>query len=450
MFNVHLIIKDLQQKSGTKEKLAILEANKDNEALKEYLRLCTDPSINFYISSKTFPKSWKDSLTKSEYTLADFCHIAKQLSERIITGNAAKEYIQKNLCLMGKEDQELLKYMLLKDTKTKVGVTLLNKVWPDLIEEVGYCRCSLSKDVDLASWPWEAGVYSQMKMDGVYARLTSEGFQTRNGSRFPRGVLGVAEELSEHVGWMELQGELVVFERGKDGNLVLLDRKTGNGLLNSALQGTNIGEEYSIWYYVWDYVDVKNKDSRPYKERLSFLIEFLAQMKGSRIPIKLVETSVVYSLEEALKHSQTLMSLGNEGTIIKHPDFIWKNGTSKEQVKLKLECDVDLRAMALVDGDANGKHADTFGSIRFVSCDGMLVVDVSGFTDEERQEIYDNWTNKYFEKVATVTANDLIKRRDSEVFSLFLPRFSEWRFDKNEADSLERIQSVFDSAKGLK
>ena len=177
---------------------------------------------------------------------------------------------------------------------------------------------------------------------------------------------------------------------------------------------------------------------------------FLSTLSGTRLPIKLVETRVVYSLEEALKHSQQLMAEGHEGTILKHPDLVWKDGASKQQVKLKLECDVDLIAVELVAGDENGKHKDTFGSIRFKSSDGKLVVDVSGFTDKERAEIFENWAEKYFEKVGTVTANDLIKKRDSDVYSLFLPRHSEWRFDKSEADSLERIQSIFDSAKGMK
>lgn len=39
------IIKQLQETSSTNDKLEIMKANKDNELFKEYMRLCTCPSI---------------------------------------------------------------------------------------------------------------------------------------------------------------------------------------------------------------------------------------------------------------------------------------------------------------------------------------------------------------------------------------------------------------------
>ena len=75
--------------------------------------------------------------------------------------------------------------MLLKDIKAGISVSTINKVWPDLIFSQGYMRCSLPKDVDLVEWPWKEGVYSQVKMDGMYAAGSNKQMITRNGSVFP-------------------------------------------------------------------------------------------------------------------------------------------------------------------------------------------------------------------------------------------------------------------------
>ena len=79
------------------------------------------------------------------------------------------------------------------------------------------------------------------------------------------------------------------------------------------------------------------------------------------------------------------------------------------------------------------------------SSDGKLKVNVgSGFTDKQREQ------EPPIGKIITVKANDLIDKRESDVYSLFLPIYVETRLDKSEADAIERIQSIFLSAKGMK
>ena len=67
-----------------------------------------------------------------------------------------------------------------------------------------------------------------------------------------------------------------------------------------------------------------------------------------------------------------------------------------------------------------------------------------GFTDKQREQ------EPPIGKIITVKANDLIDKRESDVYSLFLPIYVETRLDKSEADAIERIQSIFLSAKGMK
>ena len=134
----------------------------------------------------------------------------------------------------------------------------------------------------------------------------------------------------------------------------------------------------------------------------------------------------------------------------------WESGTSKKQIKLKVECDVDLLAVELVAGNENGKHADTFGSIRCQTSDGKLVVDVSGISDEQRLEISQD-PSLVLGKVVTVTFNDILETESSDTLSLFLPRFGNKvdgkfiiRHDKTTADDLPRVLDIFESATGIR
>ena len=55
-----------------------------------------------------------------------------------------------------------------------------------------------------------------------------------------------------------------------------------------------------------------------------------------------------------------MLSRGKEGVVLKNPTAIWRDGTSKEQVKLKLELDCDLKVIGFEEGE--GKFAGTLSS----------------------------------------------------------------------------------------
>ena len=317
-------------------------------------------------------------------------------------------------------------------------------------------RCSLESDVNFDKWSWEEGAhFVQLKADGMFVNVFVEDdknyftFMSRQGSVFPTGTLG---ELEDHVRGLEpgvvYMGELTVQER-HTGNI--LPRTTGNGMLNSALQGTPLDPAYAVRLDLWDGVPYQRwkigEDKDPYYSRFEDLAGEVYSVESPLIGV--IETRDVNSLEEAKEIAAEWMKVGLEGAVLKHHMMPWKDHTSKMQVKLKKEVCLELLAVELVDGKATGKNADLFGSIRCQSEDGLLVVDIPGFSDEMRQEIYNNWDSMYMNRVMTVKANEiLLPGKNNDKHSLFLPRFVEWRFDKTEADSLEQIQKQFENAGG--
>lgn len=172
-----------------------------------------------------------------------------------------------------------------------------------------------------------------------------------------------------------------------------------------------------------------------YEDRLEWLAKGISpKMKY----IKLVESRLVYSLEEAMKHYKENLTKGLEGTILKKPKSIWRDGTSKDCYKLKIKAEVELLVIGYNEG--TGRNVDTFGSLKCKSSCGELEVDVNGRGDDMRSLGADY----YIGKVITVSSNG-IQRIDGKKASLFLPIFEEVRLDKDTANTLEEIQEIFDN-----
>ena len=241
---------------------------------------------------------------------------------------------------------------------------------------------------------------------------------------------------------VQLHGELLVYRDGE-----VLERQAGNGILNSLLQGGDLPDGHEVRYFVWDLIPASaaksgGKHDEPYASRLTplrYLVEGLRT-------IALIPPEYVLSKKEAVMHYRDLLAKGKEGTILKHPAAIWRDGTSKDCVKLKLEVDVELQVTGFVPG--NGKNAGTFGSLTCTSACGALEVDVSGFTDAKRSELHERGDDLRGQ-VITVRANGILYPSPSNSkHSLFLQRFVEERLDKREADHLEHIIDQFKAAVG--
>lgn len=420
------IITSLQAVSGGNAKKAILEANKEDTLLKEYLRVTYDPRVNFYVTEKTFPKT----VTQGEYSFkqADIIWAVENIATRLMTVGFC---LPPWLAASDIQSQQLMKWMLLKDIKAGVSVSTINKVWPNLIFEQPYMRCSLPNAVKLSEWDWKNGVYSQLKCDGMFSSITRKKAITRNGSTFPFDLLPFSfkQEMKNIPDGVTLNGELLVKRNG-----VTLSRKEGNGMLNSLLQGTALQDGYEIHYVAWDIEDY----SLPYVDRF---IEVLSLCNGEYF--NHVEYKMVYSLEQATQHFKEMLSQGQEGTVLKNPDGMWKDGTSKDCVKYKVEAELDMKVVGVVEG--TGKYKGMLGALQLESECGLVKTDCgTGFSDKQRKVMLDNPP-----KIVAIKANDLVDSKSKEGYSLFLPVFLEERVDKSVADNIDRLREIFDSMKGL-
>lgn len=444
MKTLYEIIKQIQSASGSNEKIAILQENKENELLKNYLKAVYDPAISYYISKS--PRRTQDH-GEYEFSQGSLDGLNYHLAERNITGNMAANWLQNLVNNLNKEGQELLELLIKRNIGAGVGETIVLKIFPKLFLVPAYMRCSLSNEKTLKPFHTSKLFAIQKKADGAYNALYTSGkAYTRNGNAYPKWLVDclLAGKMSDNTYPNVLLGEVTVKENSTGKTL---NRQIGNGLLNSILKGADQSEftDYTFIMECWDMLSVDEFEQgfsdNPYKQRFD---EMSAIIDWEYLNLLVIDTYFVHTLEEAYAINTKHMEMGFEGSVIKTLDHKWKDHTSPFNVKLKVKFQIDLRVTGMYEG--TGKAAGMLGGVNLESSDGLLKTNCgSGFDDKTRIEM---WNNSPVGSIFTIEANDILTSRNTETASLFLPIFQESRLDKIEADNFEHCQAQLIAAKG--
>lgn len=429
--NLTKFFESLASNASRNFKIEQLQNNSNNKTLREVVRLALDPFTQFYI--RKIPDYTRDE-TEVNDSLNQSLDQLYDLSQRIVTGNAAIEHLR--TILSRSEEPEVIERIIQKDLKCGVSIATANAVWSGLVQEYPVMLCSQFEETLVNKIQFPAIV--QLKMDGMrFNAIVRSGkveFRSRNGKEIQ--LLGNLEEdfISMAAGVdCVFDGELLVKENGK-----FLDRQTGNGILNRANKGTiSAADAAKVHATVWDCIPymyfVDGECHIPYSQRM----ERLKCVHETHHPNKigLVDSWEVNNYEEANDLFEDLLAQGQEGIILKDKRGFWENKRVKHQIKFKGELECDLKIVAVEEGA--GKYAGMLGAIICESADGVVRVNVgSGFTDAQRKSYN---AKDLLDRIVSVKYNMRIKNKAGEE-SLFLPIFIELRDDKLVADDSKDIK----------
>jgi DNA ligase 1 len=435
--------------SSKKEKEALVKHGLSLPIFRAAVQMAYSPLITFGV--RDYPDF--DGVHTNCFTISDAepLELLDALANRRITGDEAIAAIKTMHGNLDADSAQLFKRIILKDMRAGFSDGTINKGEKGLIPTFPYMRCSLPKDTDLDAWPWDAGVFSQEKADGMFVNIDISAAQaslrSRQGQPLPYAPFEALHLAIEEVLEDESQnhGELLVYFEGKP-----LPREQNNGVLNHLVNGGALEPGQEVRVFIWDSIPLeavaRGVYETPYRERLVRLAQTL---KGRRSHlVNLIQTKLVFTRDAAWSHYRAMLAEGKEGTIIKHPQAIWKDGTSKQQIKLKLEVDVDLEVVEVVPGKKNTKNEGRPGSLTMCTSDGALLVDVTVKNEKMRAALEarpELWTNQ----VMKVRANSIMMPTEpGKPASLYLPRFVEdvWRVDKTVGDTFHEVCSQFDNA----
>lgn len=453
------ILNEIKDNSSTLAKKAILESHKNNEVLKQVLKLTLDPSI--VSGYKKLPSAIEN---EEKYDLQTALDKLDAIYTRLYTGHAGRDYIANILGSVSEEDADVICRVLTKDLACGIQEKNVNDVFgKGFIKDEPYMRCSLIDTKTAANIEFDTYGYavSEVKMDGQYLNHTViNGALTctsRNGKVYD--FLGSRDDLmaqlasriqerdSRFASGVVFNGEcLVMDEFGQ-----ILPRETGNGIVQKAGKGSmTVAESMRVVFVLWDVLpyDAFREGIWEVKrgERRSILEEAICFVDSEFI--RMVEYEKVLNIEEAFEYNKYLMDRGEEGSVLKCEGGIWKSHTSPKQLKMKLKMQIDLRIVGFLPGE--GKRKGALGSLVLESEDGILTTNCgTGIKEKDAEWTFKSIWEKQDEllgKVVTVECNELTQDKKTLIPKVFLPVFVEFRFDKDTCDTHERILEIRESA----
>jgi len=427
---IYQIVKSLEETPGMNDKLEILRDNYENEELKTFFKLALDPMIIFGI--KKIPKY--DHLKE----LCDLTHgmtlLVDSLATRRATGNAGIEVLRALLACSSPENAILIERIIKKDPNCKVAGKLINKIWPGHVTISPYMRCQAPNAKNFKRIHFPAIV--QKKANGIFANIIVENrkvkYISRNGKEMKffgkpdETILSTSDEDN-----FVIIGEGLVLE--KLGESAILDRSTGNGILNKAIKQTiTESEAERVIFEVWDVIPLedwkKGVCEQEYIDRWEKLVGMAEQSE-----LLLIDTKMVDTFEEAEDFYRDMINSGEEGAVLKNKDGKWKDHTSPDMVKMKIKDPADLLCTGVYP---HKKKADWIGGLVLESACGKIIVKSgSGLDEKDRVRDHDYFLNKIIE----IEYNEITTDKKRDTMSLFLPIYIDVRLDKDVADTYEDI-----------
>lgn len=228
-----------------------------------------------------------------------------------------------------------------------------------------------------------------------------------------------------------IDGELLV-DGKSDGSAC--DRKTGNGIINKAVKGTiSESDSHRITATIWDIIPLRDFKAGlckiHYIDRYNYLVNVYNKINSDRVFI--VNTDRVTTNQQIENAFNMMIERGLEGVIVKDPNDTWSDRRTTNAYKVKGENECDLIVIDWIEG--TGRFTNVLGALVCESRDHKVRVNVgTGFTEQQRQMLTRENT---IGKIVSITYNMRITDKNRDVDSLFLPRFTEIREDKEIPDS---------------
>lgn len=467
-----LFLDELSETSSKLEKQAIVEKYKDNENIKNLLLYTYDANYIYYISNKNIQKlKVSNKLDEIEIDSIDnLFKLLDTLRTRVYTWHRALAEVI-NFINQYSDYEDIIIKVLEKDLKVGVNEkTIENVFWKNFIRTTPYMwAISYNKKKVDEIFKKTSQVFSDLKMDGRYSnvKITSDWvfLESRNWKdTFFNWKFDSFSALKD-LFWFEvvLNWEFVI-----PG----LDRNTSNWIVNSIVKiGEKIKSEEditkelkdfekrynttldealdSLTLVVWDYIPLSDYFNWVFNverhKRFQVLTSHIESFNHKQL--KIVDTKIISTKEEALLHFQEVVKNWEEGTILKSYDWIWKDWKPNWQIKFKIEDYYDLKITGFNYWKTGTKNEHLINSLNVESEDGLLKTSPGWISESDMKYITENQEELLW-KIVEVKCSWLSHNKDWE-YSLLQPSFIKVRDDKNEAATLEQCIEIHNSNKTL-
>jgi DNA ligase-1 len=401
------------------------------------IKACYNPYETFGV--KQIPESL--GITDAENPWEEFFDLLQSLSDRRITGHAARDAIQEMSERFDSEEWNLfLAPILRRDMRCGVSTTTFNKIVKKTHYEIPVFSCQLATNSE--GRPEMKGIKRlEPKLDGVRVLMTVSfpdyggthvTCYSRNGKIF-ENFQHIEAQIEDYA------MELLEATKVKSAGFVLDGEVVGNSfqeLMRQARRKEDVQNEDSV-FHIFDVIPIEDFLRGHWNAQLTKRLAILEKMQPTidkmanveLLPHIQVDLDTEEGQAELQTYAQAMVAAGYEGIMIKDLDAPYECARSKSWLKWKPTITVDLQVIGIEEG--TGRNMGRLGALVCAGNDhgkDIVVNAGSGFSDKERKQLWED-RNVIFGRTVEIMADAVTQNQDG-TYSLRFPRFVRFRDDK--------------------
>jgi DNA ligase-1 len=404
-----------------------------------FLKACYNPYVTFGV--KQIPDTV--GIVNAENPWTEFNELMLQLSQRRLTGNAAREAIQEMAERFDSEEwNTFLAPVLRRDMRAGISDKTINKICKKTDYEIPIFGCQLATNSE--GRPEMRGIKRlEPKLDGVRVLMmvipSDSGVTvlsfSRNGKVF-ENFTHIEEQIS--LNWLKMIRQTKMAKQ-LSGGFVLDGEVIGNTfqeLMRQARRKENVQADDSV-FNIFDIIPLADFRRGHWNAQLSKRIEVLEAMRSviltmanvELLPHIMVDLDTAAGKDQLMRYAKDQVNAGFEGIMIKDVNAPYECKRNTFWMKWKPTITVDLTVVGIEEG--TGRNQGRLGAL---VCEGMddgkfIQVNVgSGYSDEDRDDYWKN-SNLVIGRTAEVLCDVITQNQDGS-YSLRFPRFVRFRDDK--------------------
>jgi DNA ligase-1 len=380
-------------------------------------------------------------ISGAENPWQEFNELLVRLSQRQITGHAARDAIQAIADRFDSTEwNTFCAAVLRRDLRAGISSTTINKICKKTDYEIPIFGCQLATNSE--GRPEMKGVKRlEPKLDGVRALFTvipSDGEITvicfsRNGKVFEN--FGHIEEQIRNNFDRLVRGHMNALIDGfvLDGEVI---GNTFQELMRQARRKSDVQAEDSV-FNIFDIIPLADFRAGHWNAQLEKRIKILENIRhviddmpnAELLPHIMVDLDTAAGKDQLERYAKNNVNAGFEGIMIKEMSAPYLCKRSTDWMKWKPTITVDLEVIGVEEG--TGRNVGRLGALVCSGVDDGKEISVnvgSGFSDTDRDDYWGN-RNVVIGRTAEILC-DVITQNQDGTYSLRFPRFVRFRDDK--------------------
>ena len=401
-------------------------------------KACYNPYVTFGV--KQIPDTV--GIVGAENPWQEFNELLVQLSQRQLTGHAARDAIQEMAERFDSTEwNTFCAAVLRRDLRAGISSTTINKICKKTDYEIPVFGCQLATNSE--GRPEMKGTKRlEPKLDGVRALFTvipSDDGEcnvicfSRNGKVF-ENFTNIEEQIRNNFTRLA-RGHMNALVDGfvLDGEVI---GNTFQELMRQARRKSDVQAEDSV-FNIFDIIPLADFRRGHWNSQLEKRVKILENIRHviddmpnvELLPHIMVDLDTAAGKDQLERYAKDNVNAGFEGIMIKEMSAPYLCKRSTDWMKWKPTITVDLEVIGVEEG--TGRNQGRLGALVCAGVDDGKEISVnvgSGFSDGDRD---DYWTNRnvVIGRTAEILC-DVITQNQDGTYSLRFPRFVRFRDDK--------------------